>query len=110
MATHKSDQAKGHGHSHAGIDPSITASDRGIGAVKWSFVVLFITASVQLVVVIWSHSISLLADTIHNFGDAATAIPLAIAFMFAKKKPGPRFTYGYGRVEDLAGILVVPRF
>jgi cation diffusion facilitator family transporter len=105
MAEHG--HGKGHGHSHAGIDPSIASSDRGIWAVKWSFIGLFITAALQLAVVIWSNSISLLADTIHNFGDAATAIPLAIAFVFAKKKPSPRFTYGYGRVEDFAGILVV---
>lgn len=107
MTSHGHDHAKGHGHSHAGIDPSIASSDRGLWAVKWSFVGLFITAGIQLAVVILSNSISLLADTIHNFGDAATAIPLAIAFLFAKRKPSPRFTYGYGRVEDFAGILVV---
>jgi cation diffusion facilitator family transporter len=101
------DYGKRHGHSHAGIEPSIVASDRGIWAVKWSFIGLFVTAALQLAVVIWSNSISLLADTIHNFGDAATAIPLAIAFVFAKRKPSPRFTYGFGRVEDFAGILVV---
>jgi cation diffusion facilitator family transporter len=101
------DHGKGHGHSHAGIDPSIVASDRGIWAVKWSFIGLFVTAAFQLAVVIWSNSMALLADTIHNFGDAATAIPLAIAFAFAKRKPSPRFTYGFGRVEDFAGILVV---
>src|SRR5258708_35171707 len=103
----KQDPAKGHGLSHAGIDPSIASSDRGIWAVKWSFVGLFVTAALQLAVVIWSNSISLLADTIHNFGDAATAIPMAIAFMFAKRKPSPRFTYGYGRVEGFARVLVV---
>ncbi|HYS52208.1 MAG TPA: cation diffusion facilitator family transporter [Thermoanaerobaculia bacterium] len=107
MANHEHDHEKTHGHSHAGIDPSIASSDRGIWAVKWSFVGLFITACIQLAVVIFSNSISLLADTIHNFGDAATAVPLAVAFVFAKRKPSPRFTYGYGRVEDFAGILVV---
>jgi cation diffusion facilitator family transporter len=107
MPKHKHDHAKEHGHSHSSIDPSIALSDRGIWAVKWSFVGLFVTAVVQLAVVIWSNSISLLADTIHNFGDASTAIPLAIAFVFAKRKPSVRFTYGYGRVEDFAGILVV---
>lgn len=101
------DHGKGHGHSHAGVDPSIVASDRGIWAVKSSFIGLFATAALQLAVVIWSNSIGLLADTIHNFGDAATAIPLTIAFVFAKRKPSPRFTYGFGRVEDFAGILVV---
>jgi len=96
-----------HGHSHSRIDPSIASSDRGIWAVKWSFIGLFVTAAIQLAVVIFSNSIGLLADTIHNFGDAATAVPLGIAFMFAKRKPSARFTYGFGRVEDFAGVLVV---
>ena len=104
---HQEDAKHGHGHSHGRIDPSIAASDRGVWAVKWSFVILFAAASVQLAVVIWSNSVGLLADTIHNFGDAGTAIPLGIAFFFAKKKPTDRFSYGYGRVEDFAGILVV---
>ncbi len=96
-----------HGHSHWRIDPSIASSDRGIWAVKWSFIGLFVTAAIQLAVVIFSNSVGLLADTIHNFGDASTAIPLGMAFMFARKKPSGRFTYGYGRVEDFAGVLVV---
>ncbi len=96
-----------HGHNHARIDPSIATSNRGIWAVRWSFIGLFITAAIQLAVVIFSNSVGLLADTIHNFGDAATAIPLGIAFLFARKKPSARFTYGYGRVEDVAGVLVV---
>jgi cation diffusion facilitator family transporter len=96
-----------YGHSHAGVDPSIAASDRGIWAVKWSFVILFCTAGLQLAIVLLSNSVGLLADTIHNFGDAGTAIPLAVAFLFAKKKPTESFTYGYGRFEDFAGILVV---
>jgi cation diffusion facilitator family transporter len=107
MPDHHAEHGERHGHSHAGIDPSIASSDRGIWAVKWSFIGLIGTAGIQLAVVIYSNSISLLADTIHNFGDAATAIPLAIAFLFAKRKPSPRFTYGFGRVEDFAGILVV---
>jgi cation diffusion facilitator family transporter len=96
-----------HGHSHGRIDPSITASDRGIWAVKWSFIVLFLGAAIQLAIVLLSNSVSLLADTIHNFGDAGTAIPLGIAFLFGKKKPTQRFSYGYGRFEDFAGIVVV---
>ena len=74
---------------------------------KWSFVGLFVTASIQLVVVFLSGSVALLADTIHNFGDAATALPLSIAFLFAKRPATRRFTYGFGRVEDLAGLAVV---
>ena len=96
-----------HSHTHGVIDPSITTSSRGIWAVKWSFVGLTITAIIQIIVVLLSGSVGLLADTIHNFGDAATAIPLGIAFMFARRRPSKRFTFGYGRVEDLAGVAVV---
>ncbi len=89
------------------VDPSITTSERGLWAIKWSFVALAITAKIQLVAVLLSHSIALFADTIHNFGDAATAVPLGIAFLFAKKPATRRFTFGFGRVEDLAGLAVV---
>lgn len=96
-----------HGHSHGVVDPSITTSERGIWALKWSFVGLMITALLQVVVVAYSGSVALLADTIHNFADAATAIPLGIAFWFARKPPSSRFGFGYGRVEDLAGVAIV---
>ena len=61
----------------------------------------------QIFIVYISGSVALLADTIHNFGDASTAIPLAIAFSLARRKPSKRFSYGYGRVEDLAGVIIV---
>lgn len=99
--------AGSHGHTHGVIDPSIATTARGIWAIKWSFVILAITAALQLVVVFISGSVALLADTIHNVGDATTAIPLWIAFVLARRKPTPTFTYGYGRAEDLAGILIV---
>lgn len=99
--------AAGHGHTHGIVDPTITTTARGLWAVKWSFVALFVTALLQLAVVILSNSIALLADMIHNFGDAATAIPLGIAFLFARRPPSRRFTFGFGRVEDLAGLAVV---
>jgi hypothetical protein len=51
--------------------------------------------------------VALLADMIHNVGDAATAIPLGVAFAVARRPPSRRFTYGFGRVEDLAGLAVV---
>ena len=97
----------GHGHTHGVVDPSIATTAEGLWALKWSFVVLMITALLQVAVVIFSGSVGLLADTIHNFGDAATAIPLGIAFLFARKRPTKRFTFGYGRVEDLAGLKIV---
>ena len=96
-----------HGHVHGTIDPSITSSDRGLWAVKWSFVGLFITTLIQIVIFYFSGSIALFADAIHNLGDGCTAVPLGIAFMFGKRKPSKRFTYGYGRVEDLAGLAVL---
>jgi cation diffusion facilitator family transporter len=96
-----------HSHTHGLIDPSITTSERGIWAIKWSFVGLGVTALLQIVVVLLSHSVGLLADAIHNFGDATTAIPLWIAFMLSRWKPNEKFTYGYGRVEDLAGMAIV---
>src|SRR6266704_2312512 len=104
---HGHDHSPGHGHTHGIVDPSITTSDRGLWAIKWSFVGLAATAMLQLFVVLISGSVALLADTIHNFGDAATAIPLAVAFWFARKTPSERFTFGYGRVEDLAGVAIV---
>lgn len=97
----------GHGHTHGVIDPTITTTSRGIWAIKWSFVLLAITAALQLVVVFLSGSVALLADTIHNIGDAVTAIPLWVAFVLARRRPSRRFTYGLGRVEDIAGILIV---
>ncbi|MGH2426090.1 MAG: cation diffusion facilitator family transporter, partial [bacterium] len=102
-----SHDSHGHGHTHGVVDPSIVTSERGIWAIKWSFVGLMITALLQVAVVILSNSVALLADTIHNFGDASTAIPLWIAFRFARLKPNPRFPYGYARVEDLAGAAIV---
>jgi cation diffusion facilitator family transporter len=105
--SHGLDHGRGHGHRHGVVDPSIATTDRGLWAVKWSFIGLAATAAIQLFVVVISGSVALLADTIHNLGDAATAIPLAIAFWFARKKPNERFTFGYGRVEDLAGLAIV---
>jgi cation diffusion facilitator family transporter len=96
-----------HGHTHGVIDATIATTDRGIWAIKWSFVILAATAALQMIVVVLSGSVALLADTIHNIGDATTAIPLWIAFMLARRKPSRTFTYGLGRVEDLAGIVIV---
>jgi len=104
---HSHEHSHGHSHTHGTVDPSILATNKGLWAVKWSFIGLMITAVLQIFIVFISGSVSLLADTIHNFGDASTAIPLAIAFSLARRKPSKRFSYGYGRVEDLAGIIVV---
>lgn len=97
-------------HSHDAadsIDAALASSERGIRAVKISLVGLMVTAVLQLGVVAVSGSVALLADTIHNFSDALTAIPLWIAFVLGRRAATKRFTYGYGRAEDLAGLFVV---
>jgi len=97
----------GHGHTHGVIDATIATTTEGIWAIKWSFVILGVTALMQLAVVYYSGSVALLADTIHNIGDAATAIPLWIAFVLVRRPATKVFNYGLGRVEDLAGIAIV---
>src|SRR5919199_1521632 len=96
-----------HGHTHGAVDPSITTSERGIFAVKWSFIGLFATALLQIIVLLLSGSVGLLSDPVHNFGDAATAVPLWIAFALTRLGTSRRFPFGYGRFEDLAGVVVV---
>ncbi|WP_027165713.1 cation diffusion facilitator family transporter [Mesorhizobium sp. WSM3224] len=104
---HGHDRHPPHGHTHGVIDATIASTDRGIWAIKWSFVILAITAALQIAVVVVSGSVALLADTIHNIADATTAIPLWIAFVLARRTPTRIFTYGLGRVEDLAGLVIV---
>ncbi len=101
------DHHAGHGHTHGAVDPSLFRSERGIWAVKWSLVGLFATALFQIVIVGMTGSVALLADTIHNFGDALTAIPLWIAFRLGQRPSTKRYTYGLGRVEDLAGLFIL---
>jgi cation diffusion facilitator family transporter len=96
-----------HGHIHGVLDPTIPTTERGIWAIKWSFLILAVTATLQLIVVFVSHSVALFADTIHNIADAGTAIPLWVAFALARRKATETFTYGYGRVEDFAGLIIV---
>lgn len=97
-------------HSHDAsdsIDDALESSAAGIRAVKISLVALGITAMAQIVIVAISGSVALLADTIHNFSDALTAIPLWIAFVLGRRAATRRYTYGFGRAEDLAGLFVI---
>ena len=96
-------------HSHGGpvADEALEGSDEGIRAVKVSLVALFVTAALQAVVVAFSGSVALLADTIHNLADALTAVPLWIAFVVGRRPANRRYTYGYGRAEDVAGLAIV---
>lgn len=97
-----------HSHDHAdSIDSALTASQEGMRALKISLVGLGVTALAQVGIYALSGSVALLADTIHNFSDALTAVPLAVAFVLARRAPTRRYTYGYGRAEDLAGLFIV---
>ena len=97
-------------HSHDAadsVDSALESSASGIRAVKVSLVALGVTALAQAAIVFVSGSVALAADTIHNFSDAMTAVPLWIAFALSTRAATRRYTYGFGRAEDLAGLFVV---
>lgn len=97
-------------HSHDAadsIDDALESDQRGIRAVKVSFAALMVTALVQVVIVVATGSVALLADTIHNFSDALTAVPLFMAFRLGRRPANDRYTYGYRRAEDLAGLFII---
>lgn len=97
-----------HSHDPAdSVDSALESSARGIRALIISFSVLMVTAVIQLVIVAMTGSVALLADTIHNFSDALTAVPLLIAFRLGRRAATRRYTYGYRRAEDVAGLFVV---
>ena len=89
------------------IDNALEASKEGVRALKISMVILLATTVLQVIIVAISGSVALLADTIHNFSDALTAVPLWIAFILGRRVATKRYTYGYGRAEDLAGLFIV---
>ena len=97
-------------HSHDAadsVDEALETSAKGTRALVVSLAVLGLTALLQGLVVLWTGSVALLGDTLHNVADALTAVPLAIAFSVGRRPANRRYTYGYGRAEDLAGIAVV---
>src|SRR5215213_8829663 len=123
---HDHDHPHGHDHAHRGgvlgwlqhtfahshdahekVDDAMATNELGIRALKISLVGLGLTALFQVVIVLLSGSTALLADTIHNFGDAGTSIPLWVAFSLQRRAASNRYTYGYGRTEDLAGVVIV---
>lgn len=126
---HEHEHEHGHGHEHShpaglkgffyglfvphshdaadSIDDALEASKEGIRALKISLFVLLGTTVAQFVIVLASGSVALLADSIHNFSDALTAVPLWIAFILGRRIATRRYTYGFGRAEDLAGLFIV---
>lgn len=108
MAGHSHNPLVPHSHDAAdSIDDALESSGRGIRAVKISLVILLATTALQLAVVLISGSVALLADTIHNLSDALTAVPLWIAFVLGRRAATRRYTFGFGRAEDLAGLFIV---
>jgi cation diffusion facilitator family transporter len=125
---HDHGQEHDHGHDHSGsgpvawlrhllrphshqasdqVDAVMEASAEGMRVLWVSLGVLGVTALIQLVVTVLSGSVALLGDTLHNAADALTALPLGVAFVVGRRPPTHRYTYGYGRAEDLAGIVIV---
>lgn len=96
-----------HSHDHADAIDAATANREGMRALVISLGGLGLTAVLQVFVVALSGSVALLADTVHNVSDALTAVPLGFAFWLGRRPADRRYTYGYGRAEDLAGIFIV---
>jgi cation diffusion facilitator family transporter len=98
-----------HSHEHHGLasDKIFRDNQEGIRTVWIALCLLLVTAVLQIVIVYFSGSVSLFADTAHNIGDGLNSIPLLIAFYLARRMPTRRYNYGFGRAEDVAGIIIV---
>lgn len=100
-----------HEHSHSrgelASDQAFLDNEESIRTVWLALAALTVTSTLQIVIVVWSGSIALLADTVHNIGDALNSIPLLFAFYLARCAATRRYTYGFARAEDIAGIFIV---
>ena len=98
-----------HDHSHADLaaDRAFLDNQLAVRTVWIALAALGLTTALQIVIYIASNSVALLADTVHNLGDALNSIPLLFAFYIARRAANRRYTYGYGRLEDIAGVFIV---
>ena len=98
-----------HDHSHADLaaDRAFLDNQLAVRTVWIALAALGLTTALQIVIYIASNSVALLADTVHNLGDALNSIPLLFAFYIARRAANKRYTYGYGRLEDIAGVFIV---
>lgn len=97
----------GHSHERPGQSDALFKNELGIRTLKLALLILGITTVLQIIIYLASGSVALLADTVHNLGDALNSVPLWIAFILARRAANKRYTYGYGRAEDIAGLLIV---
>lgn len=96
-----------HDHEHGLSTALLDTGAMGIRATKVSLVGLGITALLQAIIVVFSGSVALLSDTLHNLTDALTSIPLWIAFALGRRAATRTYTYGFNRTEDIAGFVIV---
>jgi cation diffusion facilitator family transporter len=104
---HSSEGRKGHGHEHGRVDADLYGDRAGLRAVQISTSGMFIVAAIQFIIAGIGGSAGLFADALHNLGDVLTTVALWIAFVVARRAANQRYTYGYYRTEDLAGIFIV---
>jgi len=99
----------GHSHNQSELasDQAFLDNQEGIRTVWLALAALTVTSILQIVIVLWSGSVALFADTVHNIGDGLNSIPLLIAFYLARRAATRRYTYGFARAEDVAGIFIV---
>jgi cation diffusion facilitator family transporter len=97
----------GHGHEHGKVNADIYGNQEGLRAVKISTAGMFLVAAIQFAIALFGGSAGLFADALHNLGDVLTTVALWIAFVVSSRAANQRYTYGYYRTEDLAGIFIV---
>ena len=98
---------KGHGHEHGKVDADLYGNRAGLRAVQISTAGMLLVSAIQFAIAWIGGSAGLFADALHNFGDVFTTIALWIAFVISNRAANQRYTYGYYRAEDLAGIFIV---
>ncbi len=104
---HIVDHTHSHGTQELIADPAFTNNKRAIRTVWLALALLAVTTVAQVIIYLASGSVALLADTVHNLGDALNSVPLLIAFYLARRVPTRRYTYGFHRAEDVAGVIIV---
>src|SRR6266566_1406800 len=104
---HEHDGQEGHGHKHGRVNADLYGNRAGLRAVQISTAGMFLVAAIQLAIAGIGGSVGLFADALHNLGDVFTTVALWIAFVLSRRAANQRYTYGYYRSEDLAGIFIV---